>query len=406
MLDGAIWKLRDGRIASLLLGKSRVPEPGSPIQSSGGLVALLTSKSTGARAVRVGTAAVLLILASFDQAKFYFGAQASDANSLRKAKQLNPYDASLLVRLARASDREGNRSESRAAIESAVKINPDYKAAQLALGKVLIDSSQYDQAYQHYKQMFQRAQLDVDSLVNFGLLAAQFGKDDEAIEAWQKAVELDNTQTGAHLYLAEALIRKRKFTDAIHYYQSYLALAATDSQTGRFSAITQLDVVLNAILKIAAAHQNNGNAQEAERFFSQAAKLAESNGYRDVMVFGLIHAAELKSKHGRMQEALSDYQRAMKLENSTSDLARPSDWVRYGLLLRRLKAPAEHVVACFAKAENTLNQKPDFKDDEMPDAKAVIEREIKNFDSDDAAQLRSIKANLTIPVEAALNFRL
>lgn len=400
LLDGAIWKLRDGRIASLLLGSKRVEANQS---TSGGLVGFLTSRTTPARLVRVGAVVVLVTLATFDLAKFYYGAQASDANSLRKAQQLNPYDASLLVRLARANEREGNSSASRSAIEAAVRVNPDYRPAQLAYGKVLIDSSQFDTAYKHYKQMFERIQPDVDSLVNFGLLASQLGKDDEAIDSWEKAIALDNTQTGAHLYLAEALIRQRKFAEAIPHYQAYLTLAASETQSGQLRPITHLDVVLNAILKLAAAHQNNGSVQEAERFFSQAANLAEANSYRDVMVFGLIHAAELKLKQGRLQEALADFQRAMRIENSDSELAKASDWVRYGSLLRRLNAPEETIATCFLKAEYTMNQKPDFKDDEMPDMKSIIEKEVKAID---AAHAVSVRNHLTTAVETALNFRL
>jgi tetratricopeptide (TPR) repeat protein len=406
MLDGAIWKLRDGRIASLLLGTTRVDSSGQTGNRVGGLVAFLTSQTTVARLARVGVAVALVILASFDQAKFYYGAQASDISSLRKAQQLNPYDASLLVRLARANERDGNSRESRAAIEAAVRVNPDYRPAQLAFGKALIDSSEYEQAYTHYKKMFERIQPDVDSLVNFGVLAAQLGKDDEAIDSWQKAIALDNNQTAAHLYLAEALIRKRKFADAIPQYETYLALAASESQSGQPSALSHLDVVLNAILKLAAAYQNNGSAQDAERVFSQAAKLAENSGYRDVMIFGLVHAAELKIKQSRLQDALTDYQRALTIENSVSDLAKASDWVRYGLLLRRLNAPSDLVTACFVKAEYTLGQKPDFKDDEMPDVKSVVEKEVKTAESADPAKVRSIRANLTTSVDTVLKLRL
>lgn len=400
LLDGAIWKLRDGRIASLLISRNRVESGDAANKKIGGLISVVTNPRPIARFGLIGLAAVLLVVAGLDQLKFYFGAQASNTGSLRRAEQLNPYDASLLVRLARASERDGNSGESRSAIEKALSINPDYKPAQMAFGKVLIDASQYDEAYAHYKRMFERMQPDVDSLVNFGLLASQLGKDDEAIDAWQKAIALDRNQIGAHLYLAEALMRKRKFDEAIPEYETYLRLAASDE--GQSTALGHMDVVLNAILKLAAAHQNNGNLPEAERVFDQAAKLAETNGYQDVMSFGLVHAAELKLKQGKVQEALGDYQRALKIENSVSALAKASDWIRYASLLRRLNAPSEVVTTCVIKAEYILNQKPDTKDEELPDIKSVVEKEVEAIAPE---EVRSVRANLTPATEAALTFR-
>jgi tetratricopeptide (TPR) repeat protein len=405
LLDGAIWKLRDGRIASLLLGNSRVDSTDSSSSGFGGLVSWLTGPKSAARAFRVAAAVVLITLASFDQAKFYYGAQASDIGSLRRAQQLNPYDSSLLMKLARANDREGNPRDGRAAAELAVHINPDYRPAQIALGKFLLESSEYDKAYQHYQQMFSRLQPDADSLVNFGLLAAQLGRHDEAVDAWQKAIAIDPTQPGPHLYLAEGLIRKRQFSEAIPHYKNYLDLAASAASNAALATpMTRPEVVLNAILKLAAAYQNQGNLKEAETFFTQAARLAERSGDREVLVFGVVHAAELKVRDGRLAEALKDFQRALTIENSVSDLARATDWVRYAQLLRRLNVSSESVLACYLRAAAILNQEQK-SDEEMPDVKAIVEKEIAAAESTNADQVKSVKANLTTAIETALSVR-
>jgi hypothetical protein len=57
--------------------------------------------------------------------------------------------------------------------------------------------------------MFGHLKPDVDSLVNFGPLASQLKRPDEAISARQRALTSDSSQANAHLYLADALAKKK-----------------------------------------------------------------------------------------------------------------------------------------------------------------------------------------------------
>jgi len=347
----------------------------------------------------------LLLIAGLDQAKFFFGAQASDGKSLRRAQQLNPYDAALQLKLARASDREGNYRANRTALEEAVRMNPNYRPALVAYAQLLIETREYEKAYSHYKQMFTRVQPDVDSLVNFGLLASQMGHEDEAIVAWQRAIAIDESQAAVQLYLAEALTRKRQFRDAIPYYQNYLALIASQTANAQTSAtVAQPEIVINAILKLGAAFQNINDNQQAARFYSQAATLAESTGDKQALVFSLIHAAQMKSKSGELKEALSEFRRALTIEKSVAELEQPGDWVMYGRFLRQAKAARELIVACYLKADQLIREGKNPYESEIPDLKREIERELKSAESElDAGKLESMRSNLDEAVGSALN---
>jgi tetratricopeptide (TPR) repeat protein len=408
LLDGAIWKLRDGRIASLLLNVKQTVSSANASSGFGGVPGWLMSAGTPARFARLAGIVVLLLIAGLDQAKFFFGAQASDAKSLRRAQQLNPYDAALQLKLARVSDREGNYRANRTALEEAVRMNPNYRPALAAYAKLLIETREYEQAYSHYKQMFTRVQPDVDSLVNFGLLAAQMGRDDEAIGAWQRAIALDDSQAGAQLYLAEAFTRKRQFREAIPHYQNYLTLIASRTASVQTAGpVAQPEVVINAILKLAAAYQNTNDSQQAGRFYSQAATLADNTGDREALVFSLVHAAQMKAKSGEHGEAFKDFRRALTIENSVNELARPTDWVIYGRFLRQVNASRQNVFACFLKAQALLQASTTPLDSEIPDLRRVIENELNSAKSGlDSASIEASRANLNQAVTEALSLKL
>ena len=397
LLDGAIWKLRDGRIAALLLNTQRV-ENGERVDSRfTQFTGWLTSPRRSARLFRVAAALGLLLVAGLDQVKFYYGAQASDAASLRRAQQLNPYDAALDLRLARANQRDGNQMGNRAALEQAVRVNPTYRQAQVSLAKLLIESGEYEAAYAHYEQMFAHLRPDVDSLVNFGVLASQLNHQDEAINAWQRALKLDASQANARLYLAEALVKKKQYKEAIPHYEGYLTLVADGARaSAAHASLPNPDVIVKVVLQLAATCQNAGEDETALQFFAQGATLAERIGDKPGLTFALINGAEIEARHGQRAEALANFQRALTLENSGSVRNQAVDWFRYGKFLQADKVSPRLVFACFAKAEVLLQGDRNAESNETVDLPATIKAELNASKSLlDAATINSTKSELS-----------
>jgi hypothetical protein len=102
ILDGAIWKLRDGRIAALLVNSRAQIAEGAIEARSRTIKALrwLAGPSSVARALRVGAASALLVWGCVDQVHYYFALH-SNLPDLKLAASLAPYDAPLEIRLAR-----------------------------------------------------------------------------------------------------------------------------------------------------------------------------------------------------------------------------------------------------------------------------------------------------------------
>jgi tetratricopeptide (TPR) repeat protein len=158
ILDGAIWKLRDTRVAALLID-SRTPKA----EAAGG------TRARPARALRVAALVVLVAWAALDQTRFIMGSSAGNVLALTRASALNPYDSSVRRRTARA----------------------------------LIEQKRYDEAYAEYQQLLSWDPHDGEALLNTGVLALVFGRRDEAIARWTAIPESNEAKPAARHYLEQ-----------------------------------------------------------------------------------------------------------------------------------------------------------------------------------------------------------
>ena len=127
ILDGALWKLRDLRVASFLLN-TKERARGSEAQERGALQSAarwLRGSSPAARRIRIATVAMLLAWAAMDQLHFYWSSEADSLPALERAAKLNPDDSSVQMRLARAETMAGKRDASLAALRRAASISPE-----------------------------------------------------------------------------------------------------------------------------------------------------------------------------------------------------------------------------------------------------------------------------------------
>jgi tetratricopeptide (TPR) repeat protein len=404
MLDGAIWKLRDGRIASLLLNSPGVENGERAASRFNQLTVWLTSTRKSARLFRVAAAFSLLLAAGLDQMKFYYGARADDVASLRRAQKFNSYDAGLQFRLARANEHQGNHTEYRAALEQAILINPNHQQAQLALAKLLIESGQYEEAYRHYQRMFVYLKPDVDSLVNFGLLASQLNHQGEAIDSWQRALNLDPDQINAHLYLADALANKKQFKEAIPHYEQYLARISKNASVSKAGVSRPSpDVILKVVLQLAKAFQESGEDQKAVEFLSKGVTLAEKLGDKPGLTLALVYSGDNKARRGKLVEALSDFQRALSIEHSGSFGEQAIDWFKYGKFLQSAGASPRLSFACFTKAEVLLRSDKNSSEEIQSE---TVEGELKATEAVlDVAMIKSIQSNLDPVLQEALTIK-
>ncbi len=360
ILDGALWKLRDSRIASMLIdrsGKSAASESaagaGAPSTRA---VAAASGPSFGSQifssaAFRVSLIALLFLWGGMDQVHFALATDEGNLSALHQAALLNPYDSLLEGRIALAEAKQGRKDEQLAALERAVAINPHNAALQHACARALIQNGMYAEAYDQYAKMLDIFPRDSDALVNYGLLAARFGHADVALASWKKAERVDPNQPNLHLYLAELLDQKGEFAEAAQNWEAFLKFAAAHPDDPAAGTAQQI----SAAVQLADDLERVGKPEAASNTYLAAISLAQRAGNPGAESLALAHLADVQEKAGNLKSAANSYQRGLELDGKAADSHSASfDWFNYGQFLRRHGAPEELAYACFLRAEELL----------------------------------------------------
>jgi len=366
MLDGALWKLRDTRIASLLIergakagggkrsGKQRAEE--AVVATVATAPATTTTVKWGGRmwsspALRASLAGVLFLWGGWDQVHFALGTSTGDLPALLRAADMNSYDASLQARLAEAEEKEGNRAGAAEALGKAVALNPRSATLQNEYARALLENGRYDEAYNLYDAMLKRFPRDPNALVNFGLLAARRGETDAAVDSWEKAVDANPDQPNAHLYLAEAFDRTGRAAAAARHWQAYLKLAQEFPQDPE-AAPRQ---VAAAETELGDDNARLGKTAEAVMDYQAGVVGAEQAGDAKLESVARVHRADAEEKLGDVKGADSDYESALALDAKAGDARGEGiDWFNYGQFLERHNVSKQLAYACLVHAENLL----------------------------------------------------
>jgi tetratricopeptide (TPR) repeat protein len=356
ILDGAIWKLRDSRVAALLLdAQQKSPRAGDEKQNSFAAAARwLSGRAPAAGALRIATVALLFVWAGVDQLHFWWSSEASVLPALQRAAELNPNDSSVQVRLARAEQLAGQHDAALAAMQRAAAVNPANLAVQESYGRTLIESGRYTDAYVQFQKIIARWPRNADSLVNYGMLAHRLGHDEEAVDNWQRAVDTDPTQSNAQLYLAQALDQQGELQAAARHYRVYLETIAARHQKNP----ADTGPVLAALIKVADADAAIDHGSDASRGYNAATGFADKAGEKALESLALVHLADLQEKQSDIRGAAQSYQRALRLDALLADArSTASDWFNYAQFLGKQRQHERFVFACLLHAENALQNK-------------------------------------------------
>lgn len=357
ILDGAIWKLRDSRIAALLLdAQQKSRDAGAEKQNSFAAAARwLTGRAPAARALRIATVLLLFLWAGLDQLHFWWSSEAGALPALQRAANLNPDDSAVQVRLARAEQLAGQRDAALAAMQRAAAVNPANLALQESYGRSLIEAGRITDANAQFQKILARWPRNADALVDYGMLAHSLGRDEEAVDNWQRAVDADPGQPNAQLYLAQALDQQGELQAAARHYRVYLEIIAARHEKN--SADTA--PVLAALIKVADADAAINHTGDASKGYSAAVAFADKAGDKTLESLALIHLADSQEKQGDIGGAAQSYQRALRFDAGLSDpRSTASDWFNYSQFLRKQQQSERYVFACLLHAENALQNAP------------------------------------------------
>src|SRR5271155_3198949 len=339
LLDGAIWKLRDGRIAALLLNsRERISDAAS---GAGNQLSQawhwLTGTTAGARQLRVSAALVLLLWGTVDQVRYYLSLHADDLEDLQRAAALDSFDTSVQMRLARRELDEGQPRLAEAAWRKGKQVNPADPAPRQALLRFLIGQGRIDEALSLTDASLKYSPQDANLLVNRGLLALRLGQPDQAVESWERAISADPSQMAAHLYLANELDHEGKTHAAAGHYEVFLNAVARQPVGQR----PVPEKVIAIALRMADCQRRASEKTLAIQSYELAATIADQTKQPKLESVADVNEAALQADAGKLGQALQLYQHALQLDDSIADKeSSAEDWLAYGRFLDNSGFPA------------------------------------------------------------------
>lgn len=375
ILDGAIWKLRDGRISTLLLN-SRTQVSQNAMTARNGVVAMFrwfAGPDSRARALRVGTAFVLLAWGCIDQVHYYW-LQQQNLDDLKHAALLAPYDTPLEMRLAESALRQGLPQQSTLAWQYAIEADHGDSGPRDAYLKYLLRTNRFSESYQLTGEWLKLAPNDTALLINHGILARQLGHFDDAEKSWDRALALDPARADVELLLASELDQQNKLEGAISHYENYLAKMA---QRTRSELPPAADLV-GVALKVGECNVRANHPDIAVRFYRMAATLAEKTQESKLESFADVAEASLDAKLGQPQQALLLYQRALQIDEGIEDSHNnAADWYAYAVFLERAGFPARFSYASILKSQALLGLHANERDSSaVSRARTELERQL------------------------------
>ncbi|HVU17884.1 MAG TPA: tetratricopeptide repeat protein [Candidatus Didemnitutus sp.] len=274
ILDGAIWKLRDGRIARLLLGRNPpAPDHAGAESDDAPVFGWLGGPSAGARALRYGAVIALVAIATVDQTQFWLTLKNSGSPALAIAQIFNPEDTRIYFQRAQQLVAAGRRDEAIATLRQAAAINPRNGPVQQMLGELLYQSGDTAAALAQYDRMADLFRPDLVVLVNSGILASQRGDHAKAKARLEAALRLAPEKLELHLYLAEALEGGGDAPGARREYEAYLEAHRADAGDPRVTP-----TYLAAALKAGDLDRALSDNVAARTWYERTLELAKSTG--------------------------------------------------------------------------------------------------------------------------------
>jgi tetratricopeptide (TPR) repeat protein len=358
ILDGAIWKLRDGRVASLLLN-SKAQVTAATSRARGRIAdawELFFGNTSSARLLRTSAAILLLVWGVLDQARYYLALHPENLRDLQRAAVLDSFDSSTQMRLAQRELQDGHAQQAEAAWRKAIQANPADPAPRQALLHFLIENQRFDEAYDLAVDSLAYTPHDANLWVDRGLLELRRGESDEAIASWNQAITLDPNRMLAHFYLANELDHTGKPQDAIGHYRIFLAALAHQAPAKRPPA----EKVIAVVLRMADCQARLSRTDDAEHSYELAAQIAAETKQLKLESIANVNEAALLQKVGKSAEALQLYQHALQLDKSIGDRsASAEDWLAYGRFLEDAGFPPRLAYACFVKSATLKDALPD-----------------------------------------------
>jgi len=303
ILDGAIWKLREGRIARLLLGSNpprptpaESEPPGPEVKSH---LRWLFGPALSARFLRYGLGGGIIAIGALDQWQYFATTHSANPTLLARAAAVNPSDPRPHFRRAQQLLAARNFSGAEDELRRVLALNPHDAPAQYLLGEALFRSGDTAAALAQYNRMASLLQADPVIAANRGLLEAALGRPAEAAARFEEALRLAPGRTELHFFLAEALLSAGETARATAEYERFAALEEKNPDASE----TDLPRYLAAALRLGGLFEKQNQPDRAEHWLQRAADVAATQHRFAEAAEALTELAGLQERIGRIADA-------------------------------------------------------------------------------------------------------
>jgi len=230
--------------------------------------------------------------------------------------------------------------------------NPDCWLAHNNLGSLLKDRGRIDEAMEHYQKAIQICPTYPESWYNLGVALAAQGRFDAAIEDFRKAILINPNYPDAQYNLGIALAALGRLDEAIANYRKAIELNPNFSEAfdNLGVALMDQDRFADAIENIHRAIQINPNNFEAQYNLGVAlaaqGRFAEAiESYRKAIELNPNFSDALDNlgislaTQGRLDEAIENYHKAIRINPR-----RPETFFHLGMALSQMGRTREAVV--------------------------------------------------------------
>lgn len=310
IVDGAIWKLRDGRIAAMLLDSPQ----GSAAQSRGtSLTGILGAalewcrgKAAAARILRWSIAVALLGLALVDVTHFY--AVNAPSPRLDIAQRLNPSDTRVYLRQAQTAVTNGDRQLALGMVKETLKVDPGNVTALRLLLQLQSEGGNARETLALFPKLDAMIRPDVSTLVSVGQASAIAGNLDDALARLKAALDMEPRNLDALRILGDVMTERGDHKAAAGYYERYFNAASPDVLGNPRRA----EELADTAGRLGDAFAALGDDQRARAAYLTAAGFGEASPTADPLARALAKLARLQARLGEHDAARQSHQTAIR----------------------------------------------------------------------------------------------
>lgn len=336
ILDGAIWKLRDGKIARLLLGNAPVTEE-DPAEFHAKIP----------RSLKIALILFILAVGLADQAQYFLTMDKTSSESLQTAARLNPNDSRVFFQRAKILEQRGDYPAALQQLDLAIALNPHSLPPQSTKGRLLARLGQQDAAYEQFDKITTLFKPMPQFLINAASYAVKTGRPDQAIPKYERAIARDPQNPDLHLAFAEALQLAHHDAEALKHYSFYI------------NAVNQTTAPEQAPVKLVQAESKMAESclalhllDKAAFWYNASAVQAHGLTRPDLESVALQSAAQVLETAGKTNEAATTYQNSIRAAITSQDKHRLAEtWLAYAQFIQRTGTRQQEALAASLLAE-------------------------------------------------------